>query len=51
MARAYLKTLATMDWRAQATFYTEESVFEDPTAIYFGEAEARAGAEKAEDPR
>ncbi len=45
VARAYLKTLETMDWRAQATFLTEESVFEDPTAIYFGEPWRYVGAE------
>lgn len=37
VARAYLKTLETMDYEAQASFYTAESVFEDPTSELFGE--------------
>lgn len=37
VARAYLKTLEAMDHEAQATFYTAESVFEDPTSELFGE--------------
>ena len=37
IALDYLETLAAADWEKQKTFYTEESVFEDPTADLFGE--------------
>ncbi|MEM8964764.1 MAG: nuclear transport factor 2 family protein, partial [Acidobacteriota bacterium] len=37
LARDYFKALESLDWDKQATFYTEESVFEDPTSVMFGE--------------
>ena len=37
IAMDYLETLEAMDWERQKTFYTEESVFEDPTSEVFGE--------------
>ena len=36
VARSYLETLAAMDWEKQKSYYTEETIFEDPTAVYFG---------------
>lgn len=37
IALDYLETLAAADWEKQKTFYTEETVFEDPTADFFGD--------------
>ena len=37
IALEYLGALADADWEKQKTFYTDESVFEDPTADLFGE--------------
>lgn len=49
LALEYLGALADADWQKQKTFYTEESVFEDPTADLFGEPWHIRGADEITD--
>ena len=46
IALEYLEALANADWEKQRTFYTDESVFEDPTADLFGEPWHFRGADE-----
>ncbi|MEM9598333.1 MAG: nuclear transport factor 2 family protein [Acidobacteriota bacterium] len=49
LALEYLGALADADWEKQKTFYTDESVFEDPTADLFGEPWRLSGADEITD--
>ncbi|MEM1179730.1 MAG: nuclear transport factor 2 family protein [Acidobacteriota bacterium] len=49
LALEYLGALADADWEKQRSFYTDESVFEDPTADLFGEPWRLSGADEITD--
>lgn len=43
LARDYIQALADQDWDTAGAFYADSTVFEDPTADVFGQAEKRVG--------